>query len=122
MRWTARGMALLIAIVLTAWIVRRLRMVHARRIGGSSPARGDVDALAAVYRRFLEVLARRGVRRPAHLTPLEFAHHAVQGSGMPGEVRELTELFCRARYGGQSLTEADLRRARGLLRNLRGRG
>ena len=93
-----------------SWLRRALRRK-------SSPV--EVDGLVELYRRFLAQLARRGVHRETHLTPLEFATEAAQRSGMPGEVRELTDLFCRARYGGKGLNAEEAGRAEHLIRRLR---
>jgi len=90
---------------------RRLRRRETR-----TPSR---DALAEVYRRLLAQLARRGHRRPAHLTPLEFAREAAGTGGVPREVGEITEIFCRSRYGGADPSAADLRHAEALIRRIR---
>ena len=52
------------------------------------------------------------------LTPLEFARRAIR-TGASTEIHELTELFCRARYGGAALTPAETRHAEALIRSLR---
>jgi hypothetical protein len=114
-RWGSAAV-LAAAALLAGGLLRaggRLRGWRRRRPGGS---RHEVDDL---YRRFLEILARRGLRRPPHLTPLEFARQAAGPSGWPAEVTALTAIFCRGRYGGQPPSPEDLRRAEELLQTLR---
>jgi len=60
-----------------------------------------------LYCRTTEQLARLGRRRRSFQTPREFA-----GTLAPaGAALELTELFSRARYGREELSEADYERA-----------
>jgi transglutaminase-like putative cysteine protease len=116
------GAGLLASAAALLWLVRRLPGAARRwrRLGlrghGSSPR---ADPLLDLYRRLLEALARRGLRRPAHLTPLEFARELGARRDVSAAVRELTGLFCRARYGGHAPTAAELARAEALLAALR---
>jgi hypothetical protein len=57
------------------------------------------------------LLARRGFRRAPAQTPREFSA-AFEERRWPAatEVAEITDRFCRARYGAFPPTEADLRR------------
>jgi len=121
----AASVALGMLVLATAIAVaRRLApRVHAlwRRLRLRETRTGSCDALTEIYRRLLAQLARRGHRRPAHLTPLEFAHEVAASGGVPPEVREITEAYCRSRYGGADPSAADLRRAEALIRRLRAR-
>ncbi len=80
----------------------------------------ETDRLVEIYRRFLKALERRGVKRPATLTPFEFARQAATPSGRADDVREVTALFCRARYGGSGLTITEVHRIESLITLLRG--
>ena len=57
------------------------------------------------YDELLQLLERRGMARPAHLTPMEFTDSL---AFLPAEVyhavRRLTEVFYRIRYGRQELS------------------
>ena len=118
LRWTGGAVLLLGFLASLPWIYRRARRLLGRRRRPGPTA--EANLLLELYGRYLEALARRGVRRPPHLTPLEFAVEAARSSGMPREVGELTDLFCRTRYGGQDLRAEDLSRARSLIRALGG--
>ncbi len=69
------------------------------------------------YREMVRILAKRGIERLPQETPAEFATRV----GMP-EVKGLTEIFQRARYGGKRLTQDELKRVEKLLDSLRKRG
>ena len=124
--WSLGGLLRVGGLLLLA----AMALLAAKRLGRGVPhwmrrwlrrpgeARPD-DPVGRLYARFLEVLASRGIPRKVHQTPLEFARSAGGRSGMPDEVAELTDLFCRARYGAEGLGEEPLRRAERLLRQLR---
>jgi hypothetical protein len=80
---------------------------------------GETDRLVELYRRLLRALERHGVRRGSHLTPLEFARDAELADGRGREIREITDLFCRARYGGAGLTAEEVGRVEALVARLR---
>src|SRR5262249_16386757 len=66
------------------------------------------------YEQMLAILARRGLNRPLHQTPMEFA------GGVPfAEVGEITTLYNRVRFGRGELTEKDTNRIAELLKDLR---
>jgi hypothetical protein len=56
------------------------------------------------YERLTDLLARRGVERDSHLTPLEFA-----GSLDFQPAMAITRAYNRVRFGGQPLSAAELR-------------
>lgn len=57
------------------------------------------------YQETLRLLKQRGLDRPGHLTPGEFAEHVVSSRGTALEpVRTLTRLYYAARFSGRSLT------------------
>ena len=104
------GLALLVmiaAIAKFAWERWRLwRRAH--RIGLENLPTEERLRLArqlGFYDDLLRLLERRGMARPAHLTPMEFTDSL---SFLPADVyhsvRRLTEVFYRIRYGRQQLT------------------
>jgi transglutaminase-like putative cysteine protease len=70
------------------------RHLHARV--SAVPKRSVVE----FYERLLEVLAGKGMVRPPHQTPLEFAY----GVGLPGAIA-ITEKYQGVRFGQQKVTE-----------------
>jgi len=66
------------------------------------------------YERMLAIARRAGIRKHPHQTPLEFA----SASGV-AEVRQITELYNRVRFGGLRLNEEDIRRISRLTADLR---
>lgn len=100
----------------------RLRQ-RARRIGLDSLPKSDQLRLARqleFYDRLSQLLEARGIRRPAHQTPLEFSESI---SFLPQSaydaVRRLTELFYRIRYGNRELSSAQQKRVIRTLDDLR---
>lgn len=67
------------------------------------------------YERLTELLARRGVERDSHLTPLEFA-----GSLDFQPALAITRAYNRVRFGGQPLSPAELREIDQTLKQLEG--
>jgi len=96
------GLAGVGLLVLTA---QRIRRFGWRR--GLSIRPGQTVAPASTilfYERLTELLARRGVERDSHLTPLEFA-----GSLDFQPALAITRAYNRVRFGGQPLSPAELR-------------
>lgn len=63
-----------------------------------------VDAWLALE----DALSARGLRRAPHETPLEFAHRLVPlRAQLDADVLDLTERFCRVRYGGRPGAEVE---------------
>ncbi len=96
------GVVMLIGVtvvVLRALIAlsARGRAAIARRL---SKVEGGMRAL--FYERLLKILARRGLRRRSHETPLEFARAVTGKRGLEfADVQRLTNAFCATRYGGR---------------------
>jgi transglutaminase-like putative cysteine protease len=71
------------------------------------------------YDQLLQLLERRGMARPAHLTPMEFTDSL---AFLPAEVyhaiRRLTEVFYRIRYGRQQLSPGQRERLNGVISNI----
>jgi hypothetical protein len=96
---------------------------RARSIGLDSLPPADQLRLArqlGFYANMMASLHARNIHRPAHLTPLEFAHSL---SYLPAEAYELvhkmTRIFYRIRYGNAHLTTAHQRHLSNSLEELR---
>jgi transglutaminase-like putative cysteine protease len=65
--------------------------------------RGEAEASDAtlLYQRMLTVLHRRGIEKPAWLTPFEFAH-VLQQPEISGLVEDLTAAYNELRFGGRA--------------------
>jgi len=108
------GVAVLLgaAAVVAVLLVRRLRRLRRRR-----PLRSGI----AFYRRMERLFAARGLPRPAHMTPVEFAEVVAERFPPCAEpVRHLTRRFCEVYYAGLPLPPQEaaalLERVRGLRR------
>ena len=77
-----------------AWWKRRRQ---ARKIGGGLSDPSDATIL---YQQMLELLAKRGVQKPAWYTPLEFAR-VVKTPQIAPLVEEATSAYNELRYGGR---------------------
>jgi hypothetical protein len=62
-------------------------------------ARSNPHLASKLYAELLRMLARRGLRREISQTPLEFAA-AVDSPNLAPPVREFTQLYAHARFGG----------------------
>jgi transglutaminase-like putative cysteine protease len=96
---------------LLVWRARGFRLRLPRR------ARRGATAAAVVefYERMTRALAARGVSRPEHETPLEFAHAV----GTP-EVLAITRAYNSVRYGGRGLTDSESTKVEEWLRRVEG--
>jgi protein-glutamine gamma-glutamyltransferase len=92
---------------------RRLRLYWHLR-GGES-AQANPQLASRLYAELLHLLARRGLARSESQTPLEFAL-TVQTPALAPAVREFTEIYAHARFGG---APCDTLRLRGLLTEVR---
>jgi transglutaminase-like putative cysteine protease len=78
-------------------------------------ARGDQRATAVLfYEQMLAIASRGGLVKEASQTPIEFAER----TGLD-QVREITDLYNRIRFGGANLGDADARRVSILLLDLK---
>jgi protein-glutamine gamma-glutamyltransferase len=85
------------------------------RARSSLGTRPDAQLASLLYEDLLRVLSRRGLRREASQTPLEFAA-ALDAPGVSPAVDEFTSLYVRARFGG---TPCDAPRLRALIQQAR---
>ena len=86
----------------------------ADRIEESSPGDGENE----VYRAWREMTARLDIENAETTTPREFQQASVDAGMSPDDVRELTRLFERVRYGGESATTGREERAVQVLRRI----
>jgi len=110
--WLRRfGPRLVVALALAVWLwlagpplLRLLRM----RLRVSRARRGQAGMADAtvLYRRMLDIVARRGYHRPAWFTPAEFAASLPRGP-LGSAVGEFTRSYNALRFGGS--TDAALR-------------
>jgi transglutaminase-like putative cysteine protease len=82
---------------LLAELSRRVHLFFQLR--RSSAARGDPQLASRLYAELLRMLARRGLTRGVSQTPFEFAA-AVDSPNLAPPVREFTQLYGQARFGG----------------------
>jgi len=76
------------------------------------------DSENEVYRAWREMTAQLDTETPETTTPREFQQAAVEAGMAPDDVRELTRLFERVRYGGESATADREERAVQVLRRI----
>jgi hypothetical protein len=93
--------------------IRRLRLYWQLRSPESE--RANPQLASRLYAELLRALERRGFARRASQTPLEFAS-AVGTVGLAPAVREFTQIYARARFGG---IPCDTLRLRSLLEQIR---
>jgi transglutaminase-like putative cysteine protease len=108
-RWLAGAMAGMLAAVLAvvaAWLAWKYR-----------PPRPDEIQL--LYRRYLGIMARRGLYRQPWEGPLDFSDRAVAAfPAHSGAIRRITTSYVRARYGAGE-PDGELAVMRGLLKAFR---
>ena len=106
--WWSRRSALfgagwLAALVLVAFslrpILRLLRMK--RRVARVRRGEGSVADATLLYRRMLQLLAKRGYQKPPWFTPAEFAS-SLPRTPLGDAVSEFTESYNRVRFGGHT--------------------
>jgi len=99
------GLASLTFLVIVVLLTRRVRNLGWRRgLKIWSSASDAEHAPVDFYERLLTILARRGLTRAAHQTPLEFA--VLAGAD---EAALITSAYNRVRFGNQSLTALENR-------------
>ena len=85
--------------------------------------RGLTDSACAVvrlYRRLLQVLEQKGIRKREKMGPLEYAEWVSREWTQAGPlVTTFTETYCRVRFGGHPAASADLTHLQQLIDDLR---
>ena len=92
---------------LLAELIRRVRLFFQLR--GSKVVRSDPQLASRLYAELLRILARRGLLREMSQTPFEFAA-AVDSPNLAPAVREFTQLYAHARFGGAPCDTPRLRK------------
>jgi hypothetical protein len=117
--WKQYGYIVGAAIALVAAVVVLFRKVPLGALGSVWLARTRVRRSRVVfYERMLRLLARRGIARPPTVTAREFASTLAARPQVCSPVMELTVLYERVRFGGESLNPVEERRAVALLQEL----
>jgi hypothetical protein len=98
---------------LLAELSRRVRLFFQLR--GSNVTRADPQLASRLYAELLRMLARRGLMRGVSQTPFEFAA-AMDSPNLAPSVREFTQIYADARFGG---APCDTTRLRQLLDQIR---
>jgi hypothetical protein len=93
-----------IAVLLSFLLVRRVRRLGWRRVLSRSDSEPGYDeSIVVFYERLTSLLAQRGIRRAADLTPLEFA-----GSLDVPEALKITRAYNRVRFGHERLLPEEI--------------
>jgi hypothetical protein len=94
------------------------RFLARRRLPGDALQKPQTNlAIIATYAGATQALARRGLKRPEHLTPDEFAREILERNeaALPGiahPLMSLTTLFTRYRYSAETATEEEVQQAK----------
>ncbi len=116
-RFKQSSIAILVATILALLLVFlaiRLKKVGWSRLFKARPATvSDETSAIEFYERLMAVLSKQGLRRDAHLTPLEFA-----GVVNSQPAVALTHAYNRVRFGRQQLTAAEAREIDRVLKEL----
>ncbi len=103
----------LMGLALLYLAARRVHRYGWRRSLKIRPGEEILRSPVQFYERLTGVLARRGVERDSHLTPLEFA-----GTLDLEPVLTITRAYNRVRFGGYQLSDAELSEIEGRLKEL----
>jgi len=96
-------------------MVRRIRLFLQLR--ANKTARSNPQLASRLYADLLRTLARRGFLRMESQTPLEFAA-AVDSPNLASPVREFTQIYAQARFGGAPCDATRLRQLLGHIRTV----
>ena len=95
------------------WLYRKLRKLEIWPKLAAWLRRKNEKVIVEFYERMQKILASKGLRRPPHQTPLEFAF----GLNMPQAVR-ITEKYNGVRFGAKSLSRDEAREIEDWLKEL----
>jgi transglutaminase-like putative cysteine protease len=113
-----------ILILIIAWYLFEQHRIKRRavKIGLSSlpiPERMRIARQVGFYENMTELLARRRISKPAHMTPQEFGRSL---TFLPTEafdlIDRLTRVFYRVRYGGANIPQGQQRRLQNVVQRL----
>jgi hypothetical protein len=105
-----------VGILLLLFIGDRVRRFGWRRGLSIKGARAsDEHSSVLFFEKLMTLLARRGMQRDSHLTPLEFASSLDFRSAMT-----ITRAYNRVRFGGQKLSPAEVKEIERTLNELEG--
>ena len=108
--------AAIVGVLLLFFIGDRVRRFGWRRGLSIKAAQASAEQSSVIFfEKFMVLLARRGMQRDSHLTPLEFA-----GSLDFQAALHITHAYNRVRFGGQKLSPAELREIERTLKELEG--
>jgi hypothetical protein len=96
-RWSIAGGLAIFILSIAANLGRMLRALRIRRIA-AQPERAPSLAATIWYRRVIQSLAKRGLRKSPTQTPKEFAD-SLTGSRVYEPMTRFTENYERARFG-----------------------
>ena len=101
-RWGASLAVVLIVVALAIYFGPRIRLTWNTRRRVLRAQRGQAQASDAtlLYTRMLNLLSRRGIEKPAWVTPLEFAR-CIPASTLAPVVEDLTSAYNDLRFGGR---------------------
>jgi hypothetical protein len=101
-RWGASLAVVLIVVALGIYFGPRIRLTWNTRRRVLRAQRGQAQASDAtlLYTRMLNVLSRRGIEKPAWVTPIEFAR-CIPASNIAPVVEDLTSAYNDLRFGGR---------------------
>ncbi len=109
------GLIVVVCIMLLGLSVRR---ILARAFPDKKMPHED-HRIVDLYKQMIKRLADKGIAKTATTTPLEFVHITrIRWSEANLAVASITELYCRARFGGIPLTDEELGTAEDGLRQL----
>ena len=91
--------AAILALLSIFWLYRKVRKLEMWPKLAAWLRRKNEKVIVEFYERMQKILASKGLRRPAHQTPLEFAF----GLNMPQAVR-ITEKYNGVRFGEKRLS------------------
>ena len=108
--------AAIVGILLLFFIVERVRRFGWRRgLSIKGVQASDDHSSVVFFEKLLTLLARRGMQRDSHLTPLEFASSLDLHAALT-----VTRAYNRVRFGGQKLSPAEIREIELTLKELEG--
>lgn len=115
----------IVLILIAATVFRSVRRTRRGRRGRASgwiddgPEARERRRQAAFYEELLKELERLGSPKPAWMPPARFGSTITGRPRVGAIVRELSDLFYTLRFGGRSLTAAEMERASRLLGEVR---